>query len=199
MNNSVVDKSKKIINFLRLLAIVFIIGSLFMPFATGLKMTVKTSSENIVTTYKNAYSFIFGGRLVSEHVTYTTSGCSLLGIISIAFLLLSLVEMFSSLFVSNKRPKLSKIFLLCGFFMILTGSIMLLCMHSSAASILADAITGKASDAIKNTIYNNTSLSIGFIGAAIFGLTSALILIFSFFLDGTIDKIRAAIEIRTGL
>ncbi len=194
--NSQTVKFAKFANILRILAAVFLIGSLFMPFATGLKMTVKSSSGNVVTTYSNAFSFIFGGQLVSEHVTYTAKSCSVLGIIGFIFLLLSLVAMGASFFTAKKKAKLSKIILLVALIMAFSASIMMFCMHSSASSILADAITGKASDAIKNTIYKNTSLSFGFIGPAVFGLASSLMLIASFFFDGTIDEIRAAIGAR---
>ncbi len=191
--NSQTTRFTKFANILRILAIVFILGSIFMPFATGLKMTVKSSSGNVVTTYRNAFSFIFGGQLVSEHITYSSKNCSALGILGFIFLLLSLVAMVMSFITVKKKNKLSKFILLFALIAAFSASIMMFCMHSSASSILADAITGKASDAIKNTIYKNTSLSFGFIGTGIFGLTSSLMLIASFFFDGTIDKIRALI------
>ncbi len=191
--NSQTTRFTKFANILRILAIVFILGSIFMPFATGLKMTVKSSSGNVVTTYRNAFSFIFGGQLVSEHITYSSKKCSALGIVGFIFLLLSLVAMVVSFIMVRKKTKLSKFILLFALITAFSASIMMFCMHSSAASILADAITGNASDAIKNTIYKNTSLSFGFIGPAVFGLASSLMLIASFFFDGTIDKIRAVI------
>lgn len=198
MVNSQVSKFKKIVSIFRVLAIVFIVSSFFIPFATGLKMTVKSSSGNIVTTYRNAYSFIFGGKLVSEHVTYTAKSGSALGIIGFAFMFLSLATMIASLFVS-KKYKLYKFFVLVGLIAALVSSIIFFCIHSSASSVLADAITGNASDAVKNTIYKNTSLSFGFIGTAVFELMSSLLLLSSFFFDGTIDKMRLAIGTRIGL
>ncbi len=191
--NSQKTRFTKFANILRILAIIFILGSIFMPFATGLKMTVKSSSENVVTTYRNAFSFIFGGQLVSEHITYSSRNCSALGIVSFIFLLLSLIAMVTSIIMVKKKTKLSKFLLLFALITAFSASIMMFCMHSSASSILADAITGNASDAVKNTIYKNTSLSFGFIGTGIFGLASSLALIISFFFDGTIDKIRTAI------
>ena len=191
--NSQTARFARFANALRILATAFILGSVFMPFATGLKMTVKSSSGNVVTTYGNAFSFMFGGQLVSEHVTYSSKNCSVLGIIGFIFLLLSLVAMVASFITAKKKAKLSKSILLFALIAALSASIMMFCMHSSASSILADAITGNASDAIKNTIYKNTSLSFGFIGPAVFGLASSLILIASFFFDGTVDEIRATI------
>ena len=191
--NSQTARFEKIANILRIFAAAFILSSVFMPFATGLTMTVKSSNGNVVTTYRSAFSFIFGGQLVSEHITYSSKNCSVLGIIGFIFLLLSLVAIAVSFILAKKKVKISKFILLFALITAFSASIMMFCMHSSASSILADAIIGNASDAIKNVIYKNTSLSFGFIGPAVFGLASSLLLIASFFFDGTVDEIRAAI------
>lgn len=192
MNNQTA-KFKEIANFLRLFCCLFTFSILFMPFAPGLKMTVKSSSGNVVTTYRNAYSFIFSGKLVSEHVTYTTKNYSILGILAFVFFLLSLIAIITSLFLNKKKGKTTKSILLVGLVLLLSASIMMLCMHSSASSILANAITGNASDAVKNTIYKNTTLLFGFVGPGIFGLINCLMIIVSYFFDGTLDEIRATI------
>ncbi len=50
---------KKFAFIIRIVACIIITSLLFMFFGTGLKMTVKSSGSNHVTTYSNAYSFIF--------------------------------------------------------------------------------------------------------------------------------------------
>lgn len=181
---------KKIAFIIKVVACIIITSLLFMLFGTGLEMTVKSSGSNHVTTYSNAYSFIFGGALTSEHISYKAKSVSALGIIGFILIILSLIGIIISIVLSNKKRNVSSLSLFGSFLLIIASSIIMLSMHYSAASILANAITGNASDAVVNTIYNNTSLCFGFIGPGVFGLLSAMLIIVSYFFDGTIDKIR---------
>ena len=183
----------KIANYLKLATCLILLGCCFIPFAPGLKMVVKSSSGNVVTTYSPAFSFIFGGNLASEHITYKTIGCSPLGIIGYIFIVLALVGVLVSIFTVRSNKKRSKIIFFISLGLTLASAIMMFCMHRSAATVLADAIMGEHSDAVANTIYNNTSLQFGFLGVGIFGLLATLGLTASLFFDGTIDKIKAFI------
>ena len=102
MNISKVD-FKKIGSLLKICIIPILVGMLFVPFATGLIMRVKSSSGDVVTTYKTAFSFIFGGSLVSEHIAYTSKGCSPLGIVAYSLLAISLVLLIVSLFKKDRK------------------------------------------------------------------------------------------------
>ena len=72
----------------------------------------------------------------------------------------------------------------------MAGSILMLCTHKNAATILADAIIGEHSEAVTATIYKNTSLEFGFWGVGMFGIISSVGLLASLFFDGTVDRIR---------
>ena len=54
---------KYIAVLIRLVVFLFLISALFVPFSTGLKMTVNSSGGDVVTTYKSAFIFMFGGEL----------------------------------------------------------------------------------------------------------------------------------------
>lgn len=181
---------------LRLIVLICLIGLFLIPLGTGLKMSVSSSGGDVVTTYSNAYAFIFGGKLVSEHITYTTKSVAPLGIVSISFLIASFILVLTNILLRKKREKLSKFLLLGAFLLIVLASIFMLSMHREAANVLADAIVGKSSEAIRNTIYKNTSLCFGFIGVGIFGLLGSLLILVSFFFDGTIDSLRELITRR---
>ena len=43
-------------------------------FASAVRMTISSTSGDVITTYGSAYSFIFGGKVTSEHATYTFKG-----------------------------------------------------------------------------------------------------------------------------
>jgi len=195
MNSNIV-RFPKIAIALRLISVLVIFGIFFIPFATGLKMSVVSSGGDVITTYSPAFSFIFGGKINSEHISYTAKSVSGLGITAFVFVIFSMIGICASLFIRRKNEKLSKLVLLGGLVLLLTASIMMLSMHREAANVLADAILGEASEAVRNTIYKNTTLSFGFLGVGIFGLINCLLLIASFFFDGTVDQLRSLISSR---
>lgn len=189
--NAQTIQSNKLTKVLIILAGLINLGIIFRLFATGLKRTIQSSSNSIVRTYKSAYTFIFGGQLISEHVTYDVKGGSALGIVSFIFTIVSLLAILFALLLRKKSSKLSKILLLSSFVFLFSSSIRWCCRHTDAANILAKAIYGYPSSAVKNTIYKNTSLSFGFIGPAVFGFIDCLVILSTYFFDGTVDKIKA--------
>ena len=184
----------KIAAYIKLFVIALLFGSLFVPFGTGMKMIVKSSGGNVVTTYRPAFSFMFGGKLVSEHISYQSQGKCVIAIIGYIFVIIAIVLLLVSLFSQKNHNIRSRILLFVSFAAILTASILMLCSHQSASTILADAIIGEHSDAVANTIYKNTSIGFGFWGISLFGFISSFGLLVSLFFDGTIDLFRQFIS-----
>ena len=181
-------KFAKIAIYIRLFVSALLLGALFVPFATGLKMTVKSIDANVITTYTSAFSFLFSGKLVSEHVTYQAKGISAIGLIAFIFMTVAFALLVASFFF--KKNKIGKIFILVCLGLVLAGSIMMLCTHRSAATVLSDAILGEHSDAVSNTVFKNTNIEFGFWGVSLFGFIAFVGLLASLFFDGTVDKVR---------
>ena len=181
---------KYIAVLIRLVVFLFLISALFVPFSTGLKMTVNSSGGDVVTTYKSAFIFMFGGELISEHIKYQVTGNCIIGIVGYVFIAIALILLLISIFTRKQKDKLSKVFLFSTLLFALVGSILMLCTHKNAATILADAIIGEHSEAVTATIYKNTSLEFGFWGVGMFGIISSVGLLASLFFDGTVDQIR---------
>ena len=175
---------------IRLIVFLFLIGTLFIPFSTGLKMTVKSSGGDVITTYKSAFVFMFGGELISEHIKYKVTGNCVIGMVGYILIATALILLLVSLFSRRKKDTISRVFLFVTLAFALAGSILMLSAHRSAATILADAIIGEHSDAVAATIYKNTSLEFGFWGVGMFGIISSVGLLASLIFDGTVDKIR---------
>lgn len=178
---------------LRLIASLLLLICLFMPFAKGLKMTVPSSGDDVITTYGPAFSFIFSGSLISEHATYQTRGISVVGLLGFLFLLLSLVAVASSFFFIKDRRKTAALLIGVSIVLGLAGSIMMLSAHQNAAAVLADALISGHSESVVNTVTKYTSLQFGFIGTGIFGLLSVVASVASLFLDGTVDFLKSQI------
>lgn len=181
---------KKIALTVRLLSIIILVGIMFIPLGIGLKMVVPSSVGDVITTYKTAYTFIFGGKLISEHINYQTITTSTQGLIAFIFFITSILFLIISFFVKKKisffMPLFSTLF-------ILIASVLMLSIKQSASNVLADAIVGEISESVRTTINKNTHLQFGFIGIGVLGLLTDLFLIISLFFDGSFDKIRTAI------
>lgn len=182
------NKFAQIAIYIRLFVSALLLGALFVPFATGLKMTVKSGDNSVITTYKSAFSFLFSGKLVSEHVTYQAKGISVIGLI--AFILVVAAFVLSVVSFFFRKNKLGTILVLVCLGLVLAGSIMMLCTHRSAATVLSDAILGEHSDAVSNTVFKNTNIEFGFWGVSLFGFIAFVGLLASLFFDGTVDKVR---------
>lgn len=177
---------------LRIFSLALCLGSLFVPFAIGLKSVVSSDSGSIVTNYGPAFAFIFGGRIDTGRVTYNTIGVSTPGIVAYLLCGLSFVALLAS-FAIRKRVA-SKWTVFGATLGVLVSSIIMLCAHESAATVLADSIIGRRSDSVVATMIRNTSLQFGFWGFALFGFFVVVMLLASFIFDGTFDDIRLRIS-----
>lgn len=181
--------------YIRLLSLVLLLASFFCPFATGLRMTVKSSSSEVISNYGPAFSFLFGGNLVSEHVTYQNSAISVLPFVSFLLLCLGFILLLVSLIFVLKKKRIPSIILATlSAVIVLIAGIMLLCSHRQLSDCLADAIIGEKNEAVRNTIYEHTSLQFGILGTGIFSIFSSIGIFVSFFVDGTMEYFKSLLN-----
>lgn len=185
--NKFTSLAKKI----KYIAVGFILIALLLPFTNGLKMTVSSGTGDVVTTYKSAFAFMFGGKLVSERVSYKAISVSVLPLIGYLIIMIAFLLLITAVFIKNNKSVINSITTAGSFSLLIVGSIILLSAHRSAATVLSSAILGSHSSSVANTIYKNTTLGFGFWGTALFGILSALLLFVSLLFDGTIDKVRS--------
>jgi hypothetical protein len=147
-------------------------------FASAVRMTISSTNGDVITTYGSAYSFIFGGKVTSEHATYTfkgTNGLLLSGWILILVGLIGTASGMACVFLNKLREEArTGIFLisaLCEF----VASLLLFSSKTSLASTLCVIIVGSYSESVANTIDSDLSLRFGVWGAGIFTLLGALI------------------------
>lgn len=176
---------------IKIVALLLIIATLFMPLLNGMTMSVASGSGNVVTTYKSAFVFMFGGELVSEHITYKTISISVLPLIGYLIIVIAFLLLIAAVFIKSNKPIVTSIATAASFLLLIVGSVILLSAHKSTATVLSSAILGSHSSSVANTIYKNTMLGFGFWGTALFGILSALLLFVSLLFDGTIDKVRS--------
>jgi len=148
-------------------------------FASAVRMTISSTNGDVITTYGPAYSFIFGGKVASEHVTYTfkgTNGLLLSGWILILVGLIGTASAMACAFLNKLREEArTGIFLisaLCEF----VASLLLFSSKTSLASTLCVIIVGSYSESVANTIDSNLSLRFGVWGSGLFTAISSLFL-----------------------
>lgn len=174
----------------RLFVLLFLLGAVLSPFAPGLKMSVGSGGGNVVTIYKPAFSFLFGGSISTKHVTYSTIGISVIGLVGYLFSVIALIFLVLSETLFKKSSTKRIVFGMVSLLLVFASSIIMLSIHKSAATVLADAIMGTHNDTVSKTIYNNTSIQFGFYGVSIFGFLATLLQMMSLFFDGTMDKLQ---------
>lgn len=180
---------------IRACSLIILFAGLFLPFANGITMTVESSSK-VVTTYHTAFSFIFGGRLVSEHATYSVKGISVVALLAYIFLLFSCLFLAASFFFIRNRRKTAALLVLLSTIIGIASAIMVFSSHSDVARVLADSIIKGHSDSVTNTIIEHTTLGFGLLGFGVFELVAVFGEIISLFVDGTFDYIKAVLESR---
>lgn len=189
-NKTLILWSKRI----KIVALLLITLTLFIPFLNGITMSVTTGSSSVVTTYRLAFIFMFGGELVSEHISYKTISVSVLPLIGYLIIIIAFLLLTTSIFIKNKKHSIASITTIASFLLLIIGSVMLLFAHKSIATVLSSAILGSHSSSVANTIYKNTSLGFGFWGTSLFGVLGAILIFTSLLFDGTIDKIRSILK-----
>ena len=183
-------KLEGLINICKLVSLALIIECLLVPLSSAI--TLKTG--DVSKTYGSAYSFIFGGTISTTNISYSVKGVSPIGLIAFILLILATIILLASFFY--KKGKFSKSwFTFASFLLVLTASILFLTIHRNFASILASALTKSTSNAVQNTIFNNTTLNFGVWGVPFFGFIACFIFLVSLILDGSFDKLR----VRLGL
>ncbi|MCI1734789.1 MAG: hypothetical protein LKM30_03540 [Bacilli bacterium] len=159
-------------------------------FASAVRMTISSTNGDVITTYGSAYSFIFGGKVTSEHATYTfkgTNGLLLSGWILILVGLIGTASGMACVFLNKLREEArTGIFLisaLCEF----VASLLLFSSKTSLASTLCVIIVGSYSESVANTIDSNLSLRFGVWGSGVFALLGALVLIVTLAKSGNLS------------
>ena len=154
--------------FFKILTILFLFISIFIPFASAITL----SSGGMIKTYSPAFSFIFSGNISSGNMTYKNNKFSIIALIAYLILLVSCIMILFSFILKNK--KISLICNISSCALIIIESILFLCAHQSVATVLSDALIKGHSDTVANTVYQNTSLCFGFYGISIFSLLSLI-------------------------
>lgn len=186
MKNLLLADRSKLASLIRMASLVVAFASIFILFATGIRMTVDSSPSNVVTTYGPAFSFVFGGKLSSEHATYSLKApCGICLVAFIIYVLALIVSSFGVILPMIGKDKKFVLLGIVGSLMALVASIMFLSSRRSVATALSIALLGEYSESVANTIYGCTSLEFGFIGIGVFGIIASLAFIATFFLDGT--------------
>jgi hypothetical protein len=166
-------------------------------FASAVRMTISSTNGDVTTTYGSAYSFIFGGKVTSEHATYTfkgTNGLLLSGWILILAGLIGTASAMACAFLNKLREEArTGIFLvsvLCEF----VASLLLFSSKTSLASTLCVIIVGSYSESVANTINSNLSLRFGVWGSGIFALLGALVLVVALAKSGSLSALLSLIK-----
>lgn len=180
------------------MAFFFSAASLLSFFASAVEMKIQSSSGDVITTYGTAYSFIFGGKIVSEHIAYNFKGPDGLLLSSWILILLASADIAIALLLFPSK-KISKETTACsclfGAVLNIVASIILFSSKTELAKILCSLFTGSNSESVLNTIYGNIQLQFGIWGAAIFSIFSCLILIVTLAKNGMLENLfRAAVE-----
>ena len=178
-------KNIKISIFLRLISLVILLVSFTIPLCPAITMT----SNGVNKTYGPCYSFIFGGKINSSNISYGAKGLSGLAMAGLIILIISFIIICISFFMKDaivKRP----LFVFIGSLMIIISSIIFASLHRNFSGILADSLINGHSDAVSNTIYNNTYMEFGVWGITFFGFISSFLLLASLLFDGTFDRVR---------
>jgi hypothetical protein len=147
--------------------------------ASAVRMTISSTNGDVITTYGPAYSFIFGGKVASEHAAYTFKGTNGLLLSSWILILVGLIGTASAMACafSNKlreeaRTGIFVISALCEF----VASLLLFSSKTSMANTLCVIIVGSYSESVANTINSNLSLRFGVWGSGLFTAISSLFL-----------------------
>lgn len=158
--------------------------------ASAVRMTISSTNGDVITTYGPAYSFIFGGKVASEHAAYTFKGTNGLLLSSWILILVGLIGTASAMACafSNKlreeaRTGIFVISALCEF----VASLLLFSSKTSMANTLCVIIVGSYSESVANTINSNLSLRFGVWGSGIFALLGALVLIVTLAKSGNLS------------
>lgn len=176
---------------IRVFCAIVCLGSLFVPFATGLRSAIAADSGSVITNYGPAFAFLFCGQIGTGYVAYTAKGVAVLGTIAYTLSCLAIVLLLVQFFIYKK--KCARFLALGAAAMVLVSAIMMLFVHDSAAVLLADSILGRHSDSVAATMIRNTSLEFGFWGMSLFGFIAGALLLSTFVLDGTVDEIRTKV------
>jgi len=163
-----------------LAALAFSIGAVFSFFASAVRMDVKSSSGDVITTYGPAYCFIFGGEIVSEYTSYSFKGPN--GMLLSAWILMivgllgiAVATLFS--FFSKLREETRTSIFLFGALCEGTASILLFSSKTALAKSLCVIFLGSCSENVANTIRSNLRLQFGVWGTGLFALFSAIIVL----------------------
>ena len=180
-----VEKAEKIAG------LIIFVACFIIPLSPAITMR----SGGVSKTYGNTYSFVFGGKIEAANISYKTIGISSAGLALFIMVFVSFAALIGSFFVKNDKKNISKILIFGSSLLAIAFSILALSSRRSFSDVLADALISGHSDAVRNTVFNNTSLEFGVWGIAIFGFLAAFALLASLVFDGTLDKLRAWISI----
>ena len=145
--------------------------------------------------YGNAYSFFFGGTIETKNVSYNAPNPSILGIVGFVLMIIALLLLIFSFLFGNNKNYLNKCMAFFSALLAITYSIIFLCMHQSLSNILADSLIGEHSDAVTNTILNNSIVEFGVWGISVFGFFGSFFILASLVFDGTLNKVRRRLGI----
>ena len=158
----------------------------------GPAITISPSgNSDIYKTFGSTINIFFGQQIISDNNVYQNNNILLLGIIIyISSILILLIQFILILFKFNKfKNYLYLISILLTLFI----SFAPLFLKESIIHILSYSLFGETNQTIEKTIFNNSTINYGVFGMSIFGFLSLFSQIIYLFINGTIDKLRAAL------
>lgn len=177
----------KVSRYIKYIILALLLTALLVPFGPAITWTVSSSSGKMHTPYGTGFNFMFTNTIYGK-VGYTSSSITVFPLVAYILLFIAFVLLLLNVF--NKKLKNNPLFTPITFVLMLVAAILVVSSHKEVATVLADALIGEHNKHVVETIHKNTSLSIGFVGMAIFGFIGAFASLINLFLDGTIDRIR---------
>jgi hypothetical protein len=186
---STMDK-RSIIVFSAIIALM--IAALLSLLASAVRMTIQSSSGDVITTYGPVYSFIFGGKVVSEHTSYVYKGVNgllLSGWILIVLGFIGTISAFVCMLMGKLKEETRTAIFFISSILVMVAAILMFSSKYQLAESLCMIITGTKSPSVVNTIDSNLSLRFGVWGSGVFALFSSLALIVVLFQRGMLTKL----------
>lgn len=185
------NKFKKISNYIKFICLVIVFGTLFVPFAPAITLTVDSVSGSIQNHYGTGFNFMFTN-VIHGQIKYTSLSIAIMPLI--AYILTALAFIVLLLNTLHSKYKNKSLLSLLVFALLLVSSILMLSSHEETAKVLAGALIGKEDKYVAQTIYKNTTLAFGFFGVAIFNIVSCVLTLIKLFFDGYANSARTKVK-----
>ena len=180
------EKHQKIAFISRALAMMIAVACFLLPLCPAITM----KSGDVKKTYGSCYSFIFGGKINSTNISYSSKGISGLALAGFIVIVVASLLLIASFFIHDRVVKKPVVIFCCAITFIV-GAIIFASLHKSISNMLADALINGHSDTVSTTVYNNTNMEFGSWGVSLFVFVTSFLLLASLLFDGTFDKVRA--------